>query len=130
MEFLQKRHRRVRKKIKGTAQRPRLSVHKSNKHIYAQVIDDESGRTLAFVSTLSAEIRTVPSVPPGRDSSGIKGSRKLGVNKESAQIVGKLIGEKAVKAGIKKVVFDRGGHFYHGRVKTLAEAARKAGLQF
>jgi len=115
MKALQKRHQRIRRKIKGTSECPRLAVHRSNKHIYAQVIDDEQQRTLAFVSTLSPEIGKL---------------QKLGVNKESASAVGKLIGENTLKKGIKKVVFDRGGHFYHGRVKVLAEAARKAGLQF
>jgi len=110
------RHRRVRRRISGTAQRPRLAVYRSLKHIYAQVIDDEAeptGRTLAAAS----------SVEPGLD---LEGKSKT----EVAKVVGKLIGERATAAGIENVVFDRGGFPYHGRVKALAEAAREAGLKF
>jgi len=110
------RHRRVRRRISGTAQRPRLAVYRSLKHIYVQVIDDEaepSGRTLVAAS----------STEPGLE---LEGKSKT----EVAKVVGKLIGERASAAGIENVVFDRGGFPYHGRVKALAEAAREAGLKF
>ena len=110
-----KRRRRVRKKVLGTPERPRLSVFKSVKHIYAQIIDDESGSTLVSASTLSPGVR-----------SEVNG----GNNIESAKVVGTAIGAKAVEANIADVVFDRGGYRYHGKVKALAEAARKAGLKF
>ena len=106
------RHKRVRGKISGTAECPRLDVFRSNKHIYAQVIDDVSGRTLCAASTLE------------------KGFEGLGSNKEAAEKVGKMIAEKAIALGIKTVVFDRGGYVYHGRVQALAEGARSAGLDF
>ena len=106
------RHKRVRGKISGTAECPRLHVFRSNKHIYAQVIDDVSGRTLCAASTLE------------------KGFEGLGSNKEAAEKVGKMIAEKAIALGIKTVVFDRGGYVYHGRVQALAEGARSAGLDF
>lgn len=114
-EIRLRKHVRVRKKIKGTAERPRLNVFRSLNHIYAQIIDDTTGNTLAAASTLDE---------------ALKGTIKLGGNKEAAQAVGKLIAEKAVDKGIKLVVFDRGGYLYHGRVKELAEAARSAGLEF
>jgi large subunit ribosomal protein L18 len=110
-----KRHLRVRKKISGTAERPRLNVFRSLKHIYAQIIDDDRGITLVSASTLSPELR---------------GQLKSGSNKEAAAAVGRLVAQKALERGIKKVVFDRGGYIYHGRVKALAEAAREAGLEF
>jgi large subunit ribosomal protein L18 len=110
-----KRHLRVRKKISGTAERPRLNVFRSLKHIYAQIIDDDRGVTLVSASTLSPELR---------------GQLKSGSNKEAAAAVGRLVAQKALERGIKKVVFDRGGYIYHGRVKALAEAAREAGLEF
>lgn len=103
------RHRRMRFYIKGTPERPRLNVFRSNKQIYAQVIDDTNSVTLASASSLELE---------------------NGAIIESAKTVGKLVAEKAVKQGIKKVVFDRGGYLYHGRVKALADAAREAGLEF
>ena len=102
--------RRVRKVVKGTAERPRLSVFKSNKEIYAQLIDDQAGTTLASVSSLKA---------------GLKGNKV-----EQAAAIGKQLAEKAQGAGISDVVFDRGGYLYHGRVKSLAEAAREGGLKF
>lgn len=111
----QRRHARVRKQVFGTAARPRLSVFRSLKHIHAQVIDDTSGHTLAAASTLDAAIR------PNLD-----GKDKMG----QAGIVGDLIAERARAAGITQVVFDRGGYLYHGRVKALADAARKGGLEF
>lgn len=106
-------HSRIRRKIKGLPEQPRLAVFRSLKHIYAQVIDDQAGRTLVAAGT---------------------NERGLGVgyggNVAAAKQIGKQIGERASKAGIKKVVFDRGGHQYHGRVRALAEAAREAGLEF
>ncbi|GIX06208.1 MAG: hypothetical protein KatS3mg115_0611 [Candidatus Poribacteria bacterium] len=107
-----RRHRRVRKKVFGTAERPRLAVFRSLKHIYAQLIDDERGHTLAAASTLSPELR----------------DQVTGPNLAAAALVGRLIAEKAQAVGIQKAVFDRGGYLYHGRVKALAEAARQAGL--
>jgi len=105
-------HARIRRKVSGTAERPRLAVHYSNQHIYAQVIDDAAGRTLASASTMD------------------KSFEKASSNIESAQKVGALIAERAKGANISAVVFDRGGHLYHGKVKALADAAREAGLQF
>lgn len=110
-----RRHRRIRKKIFGHPQRPRLCVYRSNAHIYAQLIDDLNNKTLVFASSLAKDI---------------KGKVKNGGNAEAAEIVGKLIAERSMKAGIKEVVFDRGGYLYHGRVKALADAARKQGLKF
>jgi len=107
-----KRHKRVRAKIEGTPERPRLNVFRSEKHIYAQIIDDSKGVTLCSASSLEKDF---------------KGS---GSNKEGAAIVGKLIAQRAAKKGIENVVFDRGGFIYHGRVKELAEAAREGGLKF
>jgi large subunit ribosomal protein L18 len=104
---------RVRKKIFGTQQRPRLSVHRSLKHIYAQIINDEEGKTLAFACSTSKNLNL--------DSM---------TKTEVARKIGTLIGKQAVDKGIKKVVFDRGGYLYHGRIKALAEAAREAGLEF
>lgn len=109
-----RRHARVRKRVHGTADRPRLCVFRSLSHIYAQVIDDEAGHTLVTASDLEQEAR------PSADGTG-KTSR--------AALVGKLVGERAVTKGIKEVVFDRGGYKYHGRVKAVGEAARKAGLK-
>jgi large subunit ribosomal protein L18 len=109
-----RRKARVRRAIKAAANgRPRLSVHRTNKQIYAQIIDDAKGVTLAAASTLEEGI-----------------SVKSGANVEAAAVVGKAIAERAVKAGIKDVVFDRGAYLYHGRVKALAEAAREGGLSF
>lgn len=110
-----KRHRRVRTKISGTPQRPRLNVFRSSKNIYAQVIDDQSGNTLVAASSLDPQLR--PDLPRGS-------------NRDAARNVGKLLGQRAVDQGIKDVVFDRGGYLYHGRVKELAEGAREAGLNF
>jgi large subunit ribosomal protein L18 len=108
-------HERVRARMEGTPERPRLSVYRSLGHIYAQVVDDRSGRTLASASSLDKETRKQ-----------IKG----GGNVSAAKVVGKVIAERARAAKIEKVVFDRGGYKYHGRVKALADAAREAGLQF
>lgn len=105
-------HVRIRNRVKGTSERPRLAVFRSLKHIYAQVIDDRSGRTL--VSASSAE----------------KAAISKGGNVAGAKAIGKLLAERAVANGIKQVVFDRGGFLYHGRIKALADAAREAGLEF
>lgn len=111
----QRRHLRVRRKISGTPECPRLNVFRSLSHMYAQIIDDTTGKTLVSASTLDK---------------AIKDKVAFGGNKEAAKEVGKLIAEKAIEAGIKEVVFDRGGYIYHGRVQELAEAAREAGLVF
>ncbi len=113
-DLAQKRRWRIRKKVAGTAERPRLSVHFSNKHIYAQAINDDEGKTLVFVSTLGKDLR----------------EKKLKANNDGASTLGKSFGEQAKKTGISKVVFDRNGRKYHGCVKTFAEAAREAGLEF
>lgn len=110
-----RKHARVRKKISGTPERPRLNVFRSLSNIYAQIIDDKSGHTLVAASTLDKDL---------------KGKFKNAGNKEAAREVGKLIAEKALAKGIKSVVFDRGGYLYHGRVKELAEGAREGGLEF
>ena len=111
-------HSRIRKKIAGTAERPRLNVYRSVNHIYAQVIDDSKGATIVSAA----------SVEKGNGAKG--GKRPTGGNLASAKEIGKLIAERAQQKGIKKVVFDRGGYLYHGRVKALADAAREAGLEF
>ncbi|MBN1624828.1 MAG: 50S ribosomal protein L18 [Clostridia bacterium] len=110
-----KKHLRIRNKISGTMERPRLNVYRSNKNIYAQIIDDVSGVTLVSASTVEA---------------ALKNNVNYGGNKEAAKEVGKLIAQRAVEKGVKLVVFDRGGYIYHGRVKELADAAREAGLEF
>ncbi|SDG14154.1 LSU ribosomal protein L18P [Fontibacillus panacisegetis] len=110
-----KRHLRVRKKIQGTAERPRLNVYRSSKHIYAQLIDDAAGVTLASASTVDKEI-----------SADINN----GGNVEAARKVGELVAKRAAEKGHKNVVFDRGGYLYHGRIQALADAAREAGLEF
>jgi large subunit ribosomal protein L18 len=109
------RHERIRKKIDGTAARPRLSVRRSLSHIYAQIIDDASGKSLLNLSSLSPELKA-----------SIEGKNKVETSKE----LGKLVAKKAIEAGIKTVVFDRGGYLFHGRVKAVADAAREAGLEF
>jgi large subunit ribosomal protein L18 len=111
----QKRHRRIRSRLLGTTERPRLSVFRSLKHMYAQIIDDTQGRTLAAASTLDAGLRPELANLQKRDE---------------AERVGRLIAERAKAAGITQVVFDRGGYLYHGRVQKLADAAREAGLTF
>lgn len=110
-----RRHLRVRKKLVGTTERPRLNVFRSSKHIYAQLIDDTKGVTLVSASTVDPELR---------------GSIAHGGNIEAATKVGELVAKRALAKGYKKVVFDRGGYIYHGRVQALAEAAREAGLEF
>jgi large subunit ribosomal protein L18 len=111
-----KRKKRVRVRVRGTSERPRLSVFKSARHIYAQIVDDSAARTLVDASSLSKEIR-----------SGVQGK---GGNKAGAAMVGELIAKRASEKGIKAVVFDRNGFLYHGRVKILADAAREHGLEF
>jgi large subunit ribosomal protein L18 len=108
-------HRRIRKKLAGTPERPRLAVYRSQSHIYAQLIDDDGGRTLCAASSLDKELRE---------------KRKRGADVASAKAVGTLIASRAKERGIAAVVFDRGGFQYHGRVKALADAAREAGLKF
>lgn len=109
-----RRHRRVRKKVQGSAARPRLSVYRSNKHVSAQLIDDDSGRTIAAASTYESGL-------------GAAGSN---ATRDAAGEVGRLLAERAKAAGVSKVVFDRGGYLYHGQVAALADAARSAGLEF
>ena len=110
-----RRHVRVRKKVSGTSGIPRMSVFRSLKHIYAQIIDDTVGQTLVSASTLDADVR----------------DQVVGLNKtDQAKIVGKLLAEKALSNGVTQVVFDRGGYLHHGRVKALADASREAGLKF
>ena len=110
-EIRQRIHVRIRRKLSGTTERPRLNVYRSLNHIYAQVIDDSKGLTLASASTMALKLTT-------------------GGNVAAAKEVGKKVAEEAVAKGVKKVVFDRGGYLYHGRIKALADAAREAGLEF
>jgi large subunit ribosomal protein L18 len=110
-----KRKKRIRKHLVGTQQRPRLNVFRSSKHIYAQVIDDGHGNTLVAASSLEKIVKEQP---------------KFGNKIAAADFVGKLIGERAIKKGLKKVVFDRGGFLFHGRVKAVSDGAREAGLDF
>lgn len=114
-QLRKKRHFRLRKKISGTAERPRLNVFKSNKYFYAQIIDDANGSTITFSNSLEKGMKT---------ACGGK------CNVETAKKIGEAIGKKAVESGIKSVVFDRGGYIYHGKIKAFADAAREAGLEF
>jgi len=107
----QRVHTRIRRRMQGTAERPRLNVYRSLNHIYAQIIDDADGRTLVSASTLA-------------------GKQKTGGNVAAAKEIGKQVAERALEKGIKRVVYDRGGYLYHGRIRALAEAAREAGLEF
>jgi large subunit ribosomal protein L18 len=109
-------HQRLRQRVTGTAERPRLAVYKSERYVYAQVIDDDLGRTLVAAASLEPELK-------GRLAGG-------GANKSAAKAVGEALAQRAMEKGIKKVVFDRGGYRYHGKVKELAEAARAKGLEF
>jgi len=111
----QKRHRRLRRQISGSAERPRLAIFRSNNHIYAQVIDDDAQNTLCAASTLDKDLRT---------------SLTTSATCDASVAVGELVAKRALAQGIQQVVFDRGGNLYHGRVKALADAAREAGLQF
>ncbi len=113
LELRRRRHNRVRRKVHGSAERPRLAVFRSNKHISAQLIDDDAGRTLAAASSIEGDLRGTP-----------------GGNIDAAGTVGKLVASRAKSAGITTVVFDRGGFAYHGRVAALADAARAEGLEF
>lgn len=132
-EKLERRKRRVHKKIVGTAQRPRLVIYRSNRHIYAQLVDDEHQRTITGCSSLSPEIvnqlRGQATLEDGdhQDSSG-EGFKVVKV--EMSRLVGRLIAKRAIEKGITQVVFDRNGRKYHGRIKALAEGAREGGLQF
>jgi large subunit ribosomal protein L18 len=108
-------HERIRKKVNGTESRPRLCVFRSNKHIYAQIVDDSKGTTVTAASTLDADA---------------KAQVKNGGNVAAAKAVGKMVAKRALEKGIQSVLFDRGGYIYHGRVKALADAAREAGLKF
>ncbi len=110
-----RRHSRIRKKVRGTAERPRLAVHRSNRHLVAQVINDRTGTTVVAASTLDPSIR----------ATGVKTG-----NIDAAKAVGTLLGQRAKAAGISEVVFDRGGYIYHGRIAAVADAARQAGLEF
>ena len=112
----QKRHKRLRRNLNGSETRPRLAVFRSNNHIYAQVIDDNAHQTICSASTVDKELK--------------EDSEKLSSNCNSSSIVGKLLAKRAIKKGVKQVIFDRGGNLYHGRVKALADAARDAGLNF
>ena len=112
----QKRHKRLRRYLIGNKTRPRLAVFRSNNHIYAQVIDDDAQQTICSASTIDKELK--------------EESDKLSSNCNSSSIVGKLLAKRAIKKGIKQVIFERGGNLYHGRVKALADAARDAGLNF
>lgn len=114
-ELKERRHRRIRKRVFGTSERPRLCVFKSLNHIYAQIVDDSKGHTLVSASTLDKELRNLP-------------GNKSNIN--FAKKVGELIAERALQAGITKIVFDRAGYKYHGCIKALADAAREKGLQF
>ena len=112
----QKRHRRLRRHISGSSERPRLAVFRSNNHIYAQIIDDLAQNTLCAASTLDKGLRT--------------SLKSIGSNCAASTAVGELVAQRALEKGINQVVFDRGGNLYHGRIKALADAARKAGLKF
>ena len=112
----QKRHKRLRRYLNGSSARPRLAVFRSNNHIYAQVIDDDAQQTICSASTVDKELK--------------EDKEKLSSNCSSSSIVGKLLAKRAMKKGVKQVIFDRGGNLYHGRVKALADAARDAGLNF
>jgi large subunit ribosomal protein L18 len=111
----QRVHRRIRKKVAGTAERPRLAVHFSGKHVYAQVIDDDAGQTLAAASSMERSLI-------GKD--------KAAANRTAAELIGKTIAERSLAKKLERVVFDRGGFLYHGKVKALADAARAGGLKF
>lgn len=115
IEARRQRHLRVRRRVAGTAERPRLAVFRSHRHVYAQLIDDTAGRTIATASTVEA---------------GLRGQLESTGTIEAARVVGRLIAERAREKGIEQVVFDRGGYLYHGRVAAVAEGAREAGLKF
>lgn len=110
-----RRHRRIRARVSGTSERPRLNIFRSNKHIYAQVIDDTTGRTLVEASTMDKEFKDLS---------------ESGSTVAAAEKIGSMVAKRAVEKGVRAVVFDRGGYLYHGRVQALADAAREAGLEF
>lgn len=114
-ELIKQRHRRIRRKVQGTAQRPRLAVFRSHQHIYAQVIDDDKQHTIVAASTVDPNLRQTLNAT---------------ATCEASAAVGNLVAQRALEQGIKQVVFDRGGNIYHGRVRSLADAAREAGLEF
>ena len=114
-ELIKQRHRRIRRKVQGTAERPRLAVFRSHQHIYAQVIDDDKQHTIVAASTVDPNLRQTLSST---------------ANCEASAAVGNLVAQRALEQGVKQVVFDRGGNIYHGRVRSLADAAREAGLEF
>jgi large subunit ribosomal protein L18 len=116
-------HKRIRRRLRGTAERPRLAVFRSVAHIYAQVIDDTDGRTLVAASSVDKSAA-------GKPAKGAKAGKSRGGNVAAAKEIGKLVADRAKEKGITRVVFDRGGYQYHGRVKALADAARAAGLEF
>lgn len=120
-------HKRIRQKLRGTAERPRLAVFRSVAHIYAQVIDDAQGKTLVAASSVAKDAKPARAAKGGKTA---KTSKTSGGNVAAAMAIGKLVAERAKQKGIAKVVFDRGGYPYHGRIKALAEAARAAGLEF
>ncbi|MFC1599222.1 50S ribosomal protein L18 [Candidatus Omnitrophota bacterium] len=130
------RHKRVRKRVKGTEQRPRLCVYRSNKHTYAQIINDELGKTIASVSTLSGEFSALLKNAPlvagdeGKLTEPSSGMPLKPATQDAAFLVGKLIAQKAKQAGVKEVCFDRAGYLYHGKIKKLSQGAREGGLIF
>jgi large subunit ribosomal protein L18 len=128
-------HSRIRRKLEGTAQRPRLNVYRSLNHIYAQLVDDLNGVTLVSASTVEGGDSSPSKAKGAKDEKGAeakhkKTAKRTGGNVASAKAIGKAIAQRAQEKGVKKVVFDRGGYLYHGRIKALAEAAREAGLEF
>ncbi len=135
-------HSRIRRKLEGTAQRPRLNVYRSLNHIYAQLVDDHNGVTLVSASTVEGEaskpVKESKEAKAAKEAKGgaaseakhKKTAKRTGGNVASAKAIGKAIAQRAQEKGVKKVVFDRGGYLYHGRIKALAEAAREAGLEF
>ena len=128
-------HQRIRRKLRGTAERPRLAVFRSVAHIYAQVIDDAEGKTLVAASSVDNDAKAAGSDAPPKDSKAKRTTaktdgKKTGGNVAAAKAIGKLVAQRAKDKGITRVVFDRGGYQYHGRVKALADAAREAGLEF
>jgi large subunit ribosomal protein L18 len=122
-------HSRIRRKLEGTAERPRLNVYRSLNHIYAQLVDDHSGVTLVSASTVEGA-KEAKAGKGDAHTNDKKSAKRTGGNVASAKAIGKTIAQRAHEKGVKKVVFDRGGYLYHGRIKALAEAAREAGLEF
>ena len=123
-------HKRIRDRLQGTTDRPRLAIFRSVAHIYAQVIDDSAGKTLVSASSVDKGGKDAKGEKPAKAAKGAKATRMGGGNVAAAKSIGKLVAERAKEKGITKVVFDRGGYPYHGRVKALAESARAAGLEF